>query len=228
MGLITGENRFRDSYLSWPPPQKQFPKSNPWKHPSELITSVWLRSSAHLMQSQLFAQTHAHTTHSTQDSFLTAEPVSQGNESSWQDSAVLCCSYSQHTMGYLQQAAACLLSIHNQTSFEHNRRERESSRHPLHCKLKTTPRTNGFSSSPSWYLDEQHTSAAVACYKGRSTTWRKICGCVIFIASWRQEKAPRQVDPYTFELSSQLPAIADCCFLTVTGYPAELPRICFT
>lgn len=130
--LITGQNCFRDNYLSWPPPQEQrFPKSSPWKYPSELI-SIRLRSSGQLRQSQLSLLTH--TPRSTQDSFFTAEPVSQGNDPSWQDSAVLCCSYSRRTMGYLQRAAACLLSIHSQTSFECNGREHESSHQLLYCK----------------------------------------------------------------------------------------------
>lgn len=77
---------------------------------------------------------HTHPPFSTQDSFFTAQPVSQGKDPSWQGSAVLCCSYSRHTMVYLQRAAACPLSIHSQTSFECNGREQESSRQPLYCK----------------------------------------------------------------------------------------------
>lgn len=127
--LITGQNCFTDNYLSWPPPQKQqLPKSSPWNH---RINSLKEFCKA---QTKPALSAHTHTPHRTQSSFFTAEPVSQGNDATWQDSAVLCCSYSGHTMGYLQRAAACLLSIHSQTSFERNRSEQESSRQLLFCK----------------------------------------------------------------------------------------------
>lgn len=108
------------------------PQCSPKRHPSELTISLWLRRSVHFRQSQPSLLTH--TPCSTQDSFFTAEPVSQGNDPSWQGCAILCCSYSQCTMVYLQWAAACLLSIHSQTSFECNGREQESSRQLLYCK----------------------------------------------------------------------------------------------
>lgn len=128
------QNCFRDHYLSWPPPKKQFPQCSPKRHPSKLTISIWLRRSVSFRQSQLSLLTHTHPPCSTQDSFFTAQPVSQGSDPSWQGSAVLCCSYSGHTMVYLQWAAACLLSAHSQTWFECNGREQESSHSILYCR----------------------------------------------------------------------------------------------